>query len=153
MSGNYTFCQSLKGRVCKEQVVNGTTVLGQGGPEQSGTAEFTGPGSFIWGKGRLIKIISAQVRINTAATEASQTFVVQKSNAAGSFASPTTLATVTITSGDAAGAQLETAVATASQDIDNSDGSLYAVQVAHVGAATDASLNYDYEVVYTYTHC
>lgn len=154
MSANYTLCQSLKGRVFKEQPANGTVILGQGGIETTGTLEVTGAGSHIWSKGRIFKVLSAQVLINTAATEATQSFQVQLSDSAGAWGSPTTLATVTITSGNAAGSQLETAVAASSTDVDNSNGTnLYAVRVVHVATATDASLNYDYEVIYTYTHC
>lgn len=149
MSGNYTLCQSLKGAVDNSVIANGTVLLGAGGD----TPNRQGPGSYIFSKNKLFKVLSAQVRINVAGASATQSFQVQKSNSAGSFASPTVLATVTITSGDAAGSLLETAVAASSTDVDNSDGSLYAVRVVHVATSTDASLDYDYEVIYTYTHC
>jgi hypothetical protein len=149
MSGNYTLCQSVKGAVDNSVIANGTVLLGAGGD----TPNRQGPGSYIWAKNRLFKIISAAVRINTVAASATQSFQVQKSDSTGDFTTPTVLATVTITSGNAAKSLLETAVSAALTDVDNSDGSLYAVQLVHVATSTDATLNYDYEVVYTYNHC
>lgn len=155
MSGNYTLVHQARGSVSQGTIANATTLLGAGITVATTPAVVAvGPGSYIFGKGVLFKIISAQVRINTAATSATQSFRVQLSDSAGSFSSPTNIITVTITSSDAAGAILKTNAADGSTDVDNSNGTnLYALRLVHVATSTDATLNYDYAVTYTATHC
>lgn len=154
MSGNYAYVVCARGAVSQGIVANATTLLGAGVTDADVAAGIVGPGSYIFGKGTLFKILKAQVRINTAATSATQSFQVQKSDSAGSFSSPTAVATVTITSSDAAGALLSATVADGSTDVDNSNGTnLYALRLVHVATSTDATLNYDFAVYYSYPHC
>lgn len=150
MSANYGSVMMVHGNVPKGLIVNGTALVGAGVT----ATPSTGPGSYIFGYGTLFKALRAHVRINTAATQATQSFRLQLSDSAGSFASATTLATVTIVSGNVAGTILSADVAANSTDVDNSNGTnLHALRMVHVATSTDASLDYDYEVFFTYPHC
>lgn len=149
MSGNYQQVSFARGNVPKGLIVNGTALVGAGVT----ATPSVGPGSYLFAPSTLFKVLKAGVRVNTAGASATQSFQVQISDSAGSFSSPTSICTVTITSGNAAAAQLSTVVAAASTDVDNSNGTnLYAIRFVHVATSTDASLDYDYWVAFTAMH-
>lgn len=90
----------------------------------------------------------AQIVINIAATSATQTFKVQMSSSANDFATPTDLASITIASSDTGGTMKEVRVSPASAVIPA--GRL--CRVVHIATATDATLNYDFEVSTSSVH-
>lgn len=131
MSMDYTDTQVITGRVPRNgAVANGTVLL-----------------DTIFSKSYNFKITHAQVRINVVAASATQTFLVQLSAADGTFSSPTTLATITITSSHAATTMLEARIADGSTDV-IANGTR-CVRLVHVATSTDATLDYSYQVEFT----
>lgn len=132
MSMDYTDTFVLKGNVPQSLVANATTLI---------------PGSYLFSKSFNFKVLHAQVRVNVAGASATQSFQVQLSAADGTFTSNTVLATITITSSDAATTLIEARVADASTDV-IANGTR-CVRCVHVATSTDATLNYDFEVTCT----
>lgn len=87
----------------------------------------------------LFKVVGFQTIINAVPTLATHPVSLQLSDSAGSFASPTTLATHTITSGDSVGAIQYTAIAASSTDVLETPQKL---RIAIAAGGTDATARY-----------
>lgn len=111
-----------------------TAAISSGGVEQ---------GTRQWCKTNPFLVLGLRVLIKTAATQASQTVKIQKSDTSGSFSSPTDLATVTIASTDAATTTFESRVDADACQIEPGEQ----VRVFHTVGSSEASLIYDYEVI------
>jgi hypothetical protein len=116
------------------------------------------PGSYIVSQYDFLAI-EILARINTAPTLASQTVKLQASDAAGSFTSPTDLATITFLSSHTAGRVLQARVPESLAFISVSgsrspgvDGARRALRLVHTAGGTDATLDYDVEVFTTSRH-
>lgn len=107
-------------------------------------------GNAVWSKNYKWIIKSIEIRIVTAATQASQTVKLQSSSTAGSFSSPTDLlsSAVTIASGDAANTLFTARVPDASAQLDAGQ----IVRIFHTVGSNEASLVYDYKVIGTVIH-
>lgn len=87
----------------------------------------------------LFKVVGFQTIINKVPTVVTHNVVLSLSDSAGSFASPTTLATHTITSSDALGAIQYTAIAASSTDVLDTPQLL---RIRINAGATDATARY-----------
>jgi hypothetical protein len=132
MSLDYSQSITRDGLVIQSQVVNGTTKLGQ----------------YIFSRSFNFKVLHAQVRINVAATTSLGSFQVQVSDATG-VAGFTSMVTIPILSTNGVGSMLEGRPTTNGEVTANG---LRCARIAHVSTATDATLNYDYEVTFTSVH-
>lgn len=105
------------------------------------------PTAYVWAHAFPWMAIGLEALLLTTATQASQTVVLQASDTASSFSSPTTLATLTISSADAAFAKYQTFVAASAADLDPRQ----ILRVAHVATATDTA-RYIFRVIVTPNH-
>lgn len=105
--------------------------------------------SIVFGKSHPFRVTMIRLYVTTAATLATQTVILQKSDTAGAFGSPTTLATITVLSSSVAGTMFETAVAVADSDLVAGE----AVRLASVATGTDASFECVAEIVASPAHC
>ena len=136
MSRDYTDCQTLKFDIGNGglAVINGSVDI------------YLGAASSITGG---FKVLGFQTIIHVVGTSATQSANLQLSDSAGSFASPTTLATHTIASSDSVGKILFTRVADVSTDVNSSPQLL---RVRHTATSTDATLRYSVLVFITPIH-
>jgi hypothetical protein len=109
------------------------------------------PSKFVWSKDFDFLVLMANIRIRAAATTASgNSLQVQLSAADGTFTVNTVLLTVPIVSTNLAAAQLSGRVP------DNlalvTHNGTRCVRIVHVAGATDATLDYDWEVYTTSRH-
>lgn len=103
--------------------------------------------SYVWSKSFPYMAIGLEALLISTSTQASQTVVLQASDTAGSFSSPTSLAVLTISSSDTALTKYQTFVAASAVDL--AAGQI--IRVAHVATATD-SVIYKFRVLATPTH-
>ena len=131
---DYTDTHLIKGYVDHTVIANASTVISLPGYAFTKTIPF------------LVK--SATVRLRAvAATDRTHTFKVQLSDSAGAFSSPTDLIAVSIATTDAAAAILFTRAADTVALVNQTSSTLYAVRFVHVASGTDATLDYDFQVV------
>ena len=97
-------------------------------------------------------VVGFSVNIITGATSATQSVALQSSDTAGSFSSPTTLATITILAvgTDAIGTVKEAFVSTPALSCLQPGQRL---RVVHIATSTDATLKYGVEIFRAPTHC
>jgi hypothetical protein len=90
-------------------------------------------------------IQGAQIRIITAATNNGHTFLLEKSDSSGSFASAVPIASINFGNTDAAGTKATTGVVGALADLVPGE----VIRCRHTATGTDASLVYEAEVIAT----
>lgn len=134
MSLDYTGGQvAREGAVLHGVIVNGTYVI----PMRTITSVFS------------FHVIGVLVKIVAAAAGSTHLVKLQKSASGGSFASPVELCSLPILSSYAAASSYFGRVTDSLAKIDTN----YLVRLVHVAEATDASLDYDYEVFTNQRDC
>ena len=135
MSLDYSTRQVVRVNVPRDgAVANATTVLN---------------GSTVFSYDKYYAIIGIMIYVKAAATLASQTIRLQLSDSAGSFSSPTTLAEQIITSSHTAGTKFWVPVSVASCDL----ASGYVARLVDIATGTDATANFDVDIVATVRDC
>lgn len=135
MSLDYTTTQTIRVNVPRDgAVANATTVLN---------------GSTVFSYDKYFAIIGIMIYVKAAATLASQTLRLQLSDSAGSFSSPTTLAEQIVTSSHTAGTKFWVPVTVANCDLSSG----YVARLVDIATNTDATANFDIDIVVTSRHC
>jgi hypothetical protein len=103
----------------------------------------------VWSKDFNFLVLGIAVLIETAMSGGTHTFKLQLSDSAGSFSSPTDLATITV-SGLSAAAQAFARVADASSQVDGN--TTRALRVVHTSSAAETTGIYSWKVFATNLH-
>lgn len=101
----------------------------------------------VFSKSYPFKVLHLQVYMVATPTGSANSLVIQKSDSAGSFASPTTLGTIAFTTANTAGSTAEVRVA--DTDVNITPG--YAIRLRTAGA--DATIAYAYQLTVTNPAC